>query len=394
MLKQAGDQAVARRRPVDADEALRTGRLRRLGQVVADRFFDLAVEHPAAHQPAVDFPVVGAPVADQRTDHAVVTKAVEQADLQGEGVRRTLHLGDLGLGVTARGEVELVGLVDQLRDALAALRLERRKLDMHLQRAQELAQVARARLQLAALGIAPVLVGPGQVFGCEGDRLKITRQQQSAGKTRGVVAQLGHSHLGQRLAYLRTLRRVVVEQDQRIQADVEALGNAFEVRGLVLPVGNKDGDVVFFEQHAGVLLKRQPGGGLVVLRAHRQHNATPAQIQRHRLHSAVRLAPGIPRVQRDAFKAVVADHAAPEGVVQVQHQAFARLAAHRRQGAQHAICVERQRVSAKRQLGQSPVAVVVPLIQAHGLGQRIDVDQHVSAGRYRLRQAAVESRHR
>ena len=185
------------------------------------------------------------------------------------------------LGVAARGQIELVGLVDQLCDAFSGLGLKRQQTDLHLQRLQKLTDIPGAFEQFRAMRVAPVLVSTRQIVGGKCHGLEIPGHQHSARKGRRVGAQLGHSHLGQGPAHLGSLNRVVVQEHQRIRPDVKAPGDVLQVRSLVLPVGNKNSDVVLLEQHARVFTERQSGCGVIVLGAHGKHNSAPTQIQGH-----------------------------------------------------------------------------------------------------------------
>ena len=56
--------------------------------------------------------------ADDDRDHAVVAEPVEQPQLQSESVRIGHHRDHVLVRVAAGGQVELVGFVDELHDAL------------------------------------------------------------------------------------------------------------------------------------------------------------------------------------------------------------------------------------------------------------------------------------
>src|SRR5690349_21631069 len=79
--------------------------------------FDRAPDHAATHQERIDFidPVVM--MRQGNTDQAIVAETI--LDLQRKAIPagRLDQLRNLLLGVTPRGEIELVGLVRQLRDS-------------------------------------------------------------------------------------------------------------------------------------------------------------------------------------------------------------------------------------------------------------------------------------
>ena len=76
-------------------------------------------------------------------DQPVVAEAVPDADLKRVVIGGCLQRSNLRFRISLRGQVELVGLVYQLGDPLPSNGIERGKLDLGRERAQELVQVAR-----------------------------------------------------------------------------------------------------------------------------------------------------------------------------------------------------------------------------------------------------------
>ena len=72
--------------------------------------------------------------------------------------------------------------------------------------------------------------------------------------------------------------------------------------------------------------KRQPGGSIFVFRTHCENDAQGAKSQRHALNIKKRLADRIALAEDDTGKPVIAYDAAPERIVEIEHQAFAALA--------------------------------------------------------------------
>ncbi len=68
----------------------------------------------------------------------------------------------------------------------------------------------------------------------------------------------------------------------------------------------------------------------------------------------MRLAGRIALGDLDAFHAVVADHAAPDGIVEIEHQATAALAAHRADDARDVVGVKRHKGVRERKFCQVP----------------------------------------
>ena len=77
--------------------------------------------------------------------------------------------------------------------------------------------------------------------------------------------------------------RIVVDEHQRVQADVERLGDLAQVVGLGVPIGANGGEVLPLEQHLGMRVERVEHGLLVVLARHGQQEAALAQAEQGRL---------------------------------------------------------------------------------------------------------------
>lgn len=105
----------------------------------------------------------------------------------------------------------------------------------------------------------------------------------------------------------------------------------------------------------------------------------------------MRLADRVAFGNADVVEAVVANHAAPHRVVEVEDQAAAALAAPRRDHAAHVVGVERQRLVAERQLGEIPHGRVVPGCKADRLGNAGDVEQQVRRPIEAIGDAPVEA---
>ncbi len=155
-LEQVGNDSVALRGNIYGGQTLCSRALRVARDTITYRLLDASVQHAATHQPRVHIPSFRGDRADDNTDHAVVAKFVANGDLQCVVVGRVLQRGDLLFSVSPRGHVELIGLVDQLTDPLTPTRVEACELDLHLQRAQEVIEIARALERLRTFRVAAV----------------------------------------------------------------------------------------------------------------------------------------------------------------------------------------------------------------------------------------------
>ena len=128
-----GRYVVGHERP---DAAL----LRRLDREIHRFEFELSAEHPAAHDPVLDFErivMARRRAQDHRADKTVVAQPIDKAELQGQGVGIIHDLRNLFTRIAAGGGVELVGLVEELDDPSLIDGGERSKYNRHLKLAEE-----------------------------------------------------------------------------------------------------------------------------------------------------------------------------------------------------------------------------------------------------------------
>ncbi len=113
-----------------------------------------------------------------------------------------------------------------------------------------------------------------------------------------------------------------------------------------------------------MLAKRAARDGVIVLRGHRENDPALAQGQCSLLHAQVGFAGWIAVAQHDASQAVIADDASPQGVVQVEDEALARLAAHRTDKAACPVAIEGHQVMREEKFPERPLHGIVPAGQA------------------------------
>src|ERR1700733_8959918 len=94
-------------------------------------------QHATAHKPGIDRPNVrlGSAAYDGAYD-AVIAKLVDKSRMQGHRSGICFKLLHLGFGIPARGQVELIALVNKLRNARSCLSVKGTKDNSHFQRAQ------------------------------------------------------------------------------------------------------------------------------------------------------------------------------------------------------------------------------------------------------------------
>ena len=228
-------------------------------------------------------------------------------------------------------------------DALQADLVEPAPEQLHLQAAQIGRQVRRLRRQRVARHVGLIVLGALAILVGDGEAFEIAGVDDALGIERRIVRHFRHRHHRQFAAHQIALERVVVDEDQRIETDVQLLGDGADVLRLVRPVGDEAGDVGALQHHLRMLLERLQRVRLVVLGAHREDDAALGQIARVVLERDEGFAGGAALAEDDAFQAVVADHAAPQRVVEIEHQALRRAALLGGKQPADQIAVERRR---------------------------------------------------
>ena len=131
------------------------------------------------------------------------------------------------------------------------------------------------------------------------------------------------------------------------------------------------------QQNIGMALKHLARHRVVILRGNRNHHAPLAQSQHHALKRQIGLAGGIPLRGADALHAIIANHPAPHGVIQIDDQQLLRLAAHRRNHPAQPLGINRQHGLGKGLLGHVPHQRIMPCAQANRLGQPGNIEQPI-----------------
>ncbi len=100
------------------------------------------------------------------------------------------------------------------------------------------------------------------------------------------------------------------------------VGDASQILRLVVPVGDERGDVGALQHHLGVIAECGLGDHRVVLGADREDHAAVLSELRVALQREVCFADRAAFAEHDALEAVVTDDAAPQRVVEIEHQAL------------------------------------------------------------------------
>lgn len=162
---------------------------------------DLATEDAAAHQPGVDCGgagclAVGREVENDDGDDAVIAEAVGEAELEADDGGVVEHRADVGFQVAAGGEVELIGLVDELGDARDAGGVEWGPEEPHVEAAKVGWHVGRGGSERSAGCVGLVLGAAGAVFIGEGEGFEVAGVCDALRHQGGFFGQFGDGDHG------------------------------------------------------------------------------------------------------------------------------------------------------------------------------------------------------
>ena len=169
-----------------------------LDQSAQRRIFDVAADHAAAHQPVVDGELLRFDEAPRHHgDDSRISEPILEAETQGE--RRLVggDVAELVLAQAPRGEVELVGLVEQLRGSRDVALAHGRMLQDHVEACQVGAEVARLLPSRGSLAVGDVEVRTRRVFAGQCDELETAALRKAARHQRRIFRQLGHQDFRQ-----------------------------------------------------------------------------------------------------------------------------------------------------------------------------------------------------
>ena len=166
---------------------------------------------------------------------------------------------------------------------------------------------------------------------------------------------------------------VVVGEHERVEPDRELRREPSQVRRLVVPVDGERRDVVQTQTHLRVPFEDLADVRLVILRGDREDDAALLQLEHVLLERDEGLAEPV-AAECDAIDPVVADDAAPEGVVEVEDEALAREAEARGDDRRRVPGQERNGLERDGLLRAQPVPVVEPSEPAEVGGDPVAVD--------------------
>ena len=203
---------------------------------------------------------------------------------------------------------------------------------------------------------------------------------QRGGIVQGIRRQIDDQHLRHFTAHFLALGRIVVDEHQRIGADVQLPRDGPQALRFGMPADFEGREVPLSQQHRGVPVDDLQGIGGVVLARHGENDAAAVKVEQHALHGAISCA-GVFAAEPDVRRAILAHHAAPQRVVEIHDHRLAHAAG---EGQQHAQNLQRHRpqlLRGERHAGGEPLA----LIEEHGASdpcaERIETEQEDPRGR-------------
>src|SRR5260221_4064001 len=149
---------------VHTDNFADATRLALLDQRIEHCEFHLAFQDAATHQPNVDLQSFARHASDQNRDQPVVSELVGQPPVERQTLRVLSHGFDFRASISARRQIELIGLVNQLGDPLEIHWSQRSDLRDHFERSQELSVILEFALVYIALYVFSVVGATAYIF--------------------------------------------------------------------------------------------------------------------------------------------------------------------------------------------------------------------------------------
>ncbi len=204
-------------------------------------------------------------------------------------------------------------------------------------------------------------------------RSKAAQSLNGRGILQRILRQINHSNFRKRGANLLALKRIVVEESERIDTNVQFLSDLTEILCLVGPIDAHRREVFCAHQHARMLLQRFHGIVEIVLAAYRQQNSFARQIEQGTVQGLI----GGARIfgaDFDAGHSVFADHAAPQRVVEIDDQNLGGAAAEGHDET-HPLARHLKKITGgDGKPRRQPLALVVPMLAAMARHQRVVVE--------------------
>ena len=221
--------------------------------------------------------------------------------------------------------------------------------------------MADLRAQLIAIALGAHHVGALAVFIGDVELVEQGQRLHRGNDLRRLLWQEDARHLGPGVAHVGDFHGIVVDKNQAVGADIERSGDGRDAFRLGQPVDLPGRQMLAAQHHSAVPVENLPHIGFVVLAGERQQDALVAPIQQQRLEIAVGRT-GKFVADLDAVDPVLADDAAPQRIVGVEHDTFFRGTARR-----HNDAAELMAGGVEERIGKwLPVEIPMPRIKGRG----------------------------
>jgi hypothetical protein len=107
--------------------------------------------------------------------------------------------------------------------------------------------------------------------------LEISRGLKHRKPVARILGQFGNGNRGQRVAHALAFGRVVIQENKGIETEVDGVGDRLDVGRLVIPIDTEGNDVVFLQDHFGVVAECIERDCLVILRRNTQNDSALLQ---------------------------------------------------------------------------------------------------------------------
>src|SRR5262249_11732854 len=284
--------------------------------------FYTAAEHAATEKKRVEIP--GPPAGSHAkygdAGQTVVAEFVGNA----QGIKTMVGRGGkpphLLEGAPNRGQIELVRLVDELRDAAEILGSRAIQLHAQLQRLQEFL-LAHLRAQSVTVELGAHGVGAHAIFAADVQAVEKGEALQRRDDLRRILRQEQADDVRLSLSHVLDFHGAVVDEHEGVDADIQSLRDQRDTLRFWPPVNLPRRNMRAIKDHSPVLIEHLPNVGLVVLAGQREQHALLPPVQEELLKVAVRYA-GELVSQLNSVQAVFPHNSAPQRVVAIEHHAF------------------------------------------------------------------------
>ena len=347
-----------------------------LAEQVDHARLDPPAQHAAAHQELFGHQCRALGAGRQQSHRAVIAEPVAHIDQPQRTARIVQCDVDIGFVPRPRPGVELVGTPGELRNARGILGHRGARRDLEVQTGKERA-IASGRAPLGCpRGFFAIHRRAPRVLSRSPRSVERPEMRREPRQHVGLRRHGNGGHLRQCGTHCGDLGRVVVQQNETVQAEAKLRGEGRDVLRLRAPVDAVGDHMCPPQRHIRALVEYRQHIGFAVLGTQAQHNAVIRGLHQAALQGAV------PRGDAHAVRPIFGHNTLPERIVAVDHNRLDWAAQHFMQAAHGN---RRQRGPAgvaPWQVGQRVGRFVMPA-ERTGAGRGIHRGQNLDTPRIR-----------